>query len=115
MPQLITFKNEMIRIDAGKNKIDYSTNSGRSWLQRHTFTSSHGAVIDLLPFGSEILACTSKGIFYSSNSGRSWLLRYRFTDFAFTSLQENANELLGLSTKGLYYSTNSGRSWLKRR
>lgn len=114
MPQLITFKNELIRMDAQKNKIDYSTTAGRSWLQRSVFTSSYGTLIDLLPYGEEILACTTKGIYYSTNSGRSWLSRYRFNSYTFTSIQSNGSELLGLSSKGLYYSTNSGRSWLKR-
>ena len=34
MPQLITYGNELIRINPANNRIEYSTNEGISWMRR---------------------------------------------------------------------------------
>ena len=114
MPQMISYGSEMIRIHPAKNTIEYSINSGRSWINRYS-SSSCGTFIDLLPYGSELIAITNKGVYYSSNQGRSWLSRYLSTSCgSFHMLIDGGNELLAQTSKGLYYSTNSGRTWLKR-
>lgn len=62
MAQMILHGRELIRINTQKNYIEYSTNDGRSWHTRYTGTHA-GNFIDLIDYGSEIIACTSKGIF----------------------------------------------------
>lgn len=115
MPKMITYGSEMIRINPAKNCIEYSTSAGRSWISRYT-SSSCGTFIDLLPYGSEILAITDKGIYYSSNQGRSWILRYTSSSCGeFNTLMDGGSEVLAETSRGLYYSTNAGRSWIKRR
>lgn len=59
---MILHGRELIRINTQKNYIEYSTNDGRSWHTRYTGTHA-GNFIDLIDYGSEIIACTSKGIF----------------------------------------------------
>ena len=72
MSQLIKKGKELIRINPGNaNKIEYSTNDGRSWNTRYSGTSS-GNFSDLTDNGKEILGTTSKGLYYSTNDGRSW-------------------------------------------
>ena len=68
MAQMILQGRELIRINTQKNYIEYSTNDGRSWHTRYTGTHA-GNFIDLLDYGSEIIACTSKGIYFSMNKG----------------------------------------------
>ena len=68
MAQMILHGRELIRINTQKNYIEYSTNDGRSWHTRYTGTHA-GNFIDLLDYGSEIIACTSKGIYFSMNKG----------------------------------------------
>ena len=58
MPQMINYGNEMLRISP--KEIEYSPNDGRSWFIRYS-GSSCGVFIDLLAYGSELLAITSKG------------------------------------------------------
>ena len=71
--------------------------------------------MDLLPYGNEILAITSKGIYYSTNKGGSWNNRCTSTSAGtFLSLMDGGKELLAQTSKGLYYSTNKGGSWNKR-
>ena len=65
---MILHGRELIRINTQKNYIEYSTNDGRSWHTRYTGTHA-GNFIDLLDYGSEIIACTSKGIYFSMNKG----------------------------------------------
>lgn len=115
MPQLIYIGNEHLRINSAKNTIEHSQNGGRSWVTRCSNTS-YGTFIDLLPFGREILACTSKGLYASQNEGRSFSPRRTNTSSYgdLLSLQENGSELLANTTKGLYYSRNEGRSWVRR-
>lgn len=113
MPRMITYGGEMIRIGE-RNRIEYAKNGSSSWNSRCTSTSSYGEFRDLLPYGSELLAITSKGIYYSKNAGSSWSSRY--TDSfcgEFLSFVEG-KELLAATSKGLYYSKNSGSSWSKR-
>jgi len=111
---MISFGNEMIRINPAKNTVEYSTSNGRTWLSRYT-GSSCGTFIDLLPYGNELIAATSKGIYYSSSQGRTWLSRYTGSSCGdFISLLDGGKELLAQTSKGLYYSTSGGRTWLKR-
>ena len=75
MAQMIKKDNELIRISTKQaNKIEYSTNEGRSWMTRYS-GSSAGDFHDLTDNGKEILANTSKGLYYSTNDGRSWMKR----------------------------------------
>ena len=48
MPQLISYGRELIRIGSS-NKIEFSTNDGRTWNPRYT-GSSAGTFHDLLPY-----------------------------------------------------------------
>jgi len=113
MPQLVSYGRELIRIGSG-NKIEYSTNDGRSWNSRYS-GSSYGTFKDLLPYGRELLAVTNRGICFSTNEGRSWNFRYTGSSYGeFLTIVDNGRELLANTTKGLYFSTNDGRSWNKR-
>ena len=113
MPRMITYGGEMIRIGE-RNRIEYAKNGSSSWCSRCTSTSSYGEFRDLLPYGSELLAITSKGIYYSKNAGSSWSSRYTGSFCGeFLSFVEG-KELLAATSKGLYYSKNSGSSWSKR-
>lgn len=110
MAQMINYGQEMVRIS--EKGIEYSTNSGRTWILRYNGTSC-GTFIDLLPYSGELLAIT--GIYYSTNSGRTWIQRYSGSSYGiFNTLSDNGRELLANTSKGLYYSTNSGRTWIKR-
>jgi len=72
MSQLIKRGKELIRINpSNPNKIEYSTNDGRSWNTRYS-SASNGNFFDLTDNGKEILGTTSKGLYYSTNDGRSW-------------------------------------------
>lgn len=72
---MINRGKEMIRISPKQpNKIEYSTNDGRSWSTRYSGTSC-GDFSDLTDNGKEILGTTSKGLYYSRNDGRSWSKR----------------------------------------
>ena len=115
MPQLINIGKELLRINTAKNAIEFSQNGGRSWITRYC-NMTCGTFRDLLPYGCEILACTSKGICFTQNEGRSWVLRCNNTSSYgdFLSLQENGTELLATTSKGLFFSRNEGRSWIKR-
>ena len=114
MPQMINYGSETIRINPAKNHIEYSTNSGRTWNTRCT-SAPAGTFMDLLPYGNEILAITSRGICYSTNKGATWNTRCTSTSSGtFISLMDGGKELLAQTTKGLYYSTNKGCTWNKR-
>jgi len=114
MPQLIKIGTELLRINPAKNTIEYSQNGGRSWTVRYN-GSSYGTFRDLLPYGNELLACTSKGLYVSTNQGRSFVVRCNNSSYGeFLNLQDAGTELLANTTKGLYYSRNAGRSWVKR-
>lgn len=114
MAQLINYGNEMIRINTQKNTIEYSTSKGSSWSTRYS-GSSCGIFHDLLAYGNEILACTSKGVYYSTSKGCSWSSRYTSSSCGtFMSLADGGNQLLATTSKGLYYSTSKGCSWSKK-
>lgn len=113
--QLINTGSELLQINTAKNSIEYSSNGGRSWVTRCSSSTSYGTFISLLPYGREILACTSKGLYASQNQGRSFSPHCTNTSYGdFLSLMQNGNELLANTSKGLYYSRNEGRSWVKR-
>lgn len=122
MPQIIKTggglfsKGELLRINPSNNTIESSQNGGRSWVTRCPDSRSCGTFRDLLPYGREILAVTSKGIYVSTNAARSFSPRCVNTSSYgdFINLQDEGNTLLANTIKGLYYSTNSGRSWVKR-
>lgn len=114
MAQIINYGNEMIRINTQKNTIEYSTSKGSSWNTRYS-GSSCGVFSDLLAYGNEILACTSKGVYYSTSKGSSWSSRYTGSSCGtFMSLADGGNQLLATTSKGLYYSTSKGSSWSKK-
>lgn len=114
MPQIINFGSEMIRINTAKNTIEYSTSSGRTWYTRYS-SNSCGTFVDLLPYGNEIIAITSKGVYYSTSKGSTWYCRYSSNSCGtFLSLMDGGRELLAQTSKGLYYSTSKGSTWYKR-
>ncbi|MDR3048339.1 MAG: hypothetical protein LBV16_00610 [Elusimicrobiota bacterium] len=72
MSQMLNLGKELLRIDpTNSQKLQYSTNDGRSWNTRYC-SSSCGDFEDLTDNGDEILATTSKGLYYSKNNGTSW-------------------------------------------
>ena len=115
MANLINLGSELLRIcPTSTNKIEASTNGGRSWMTRSN-TSSYGAFYDLTCSGNEVIAVTSKGVYVSTNGGRSWMSRYIGSSYGnFQSISANGSELLATTSKGLYVSKNGGRSWSKR-
>ncbi len=114
MPQIISVGGELVRINAAKNSIERSINSGVSWIPRYTGTAA-GTFCDLFVFGNELLACTSKGIYCSTNGGMSWIPRCITASAGdFISLASDGTKLLATTSKGLYISRNGGRGWIKR-
>ena len=114
MPQTVNLGRELVRINPAKNSIEYSQNGGRSWVMRFC-KNSYGTFRDLLVYGREVLACTSKGLYVSTNDGRSFSPRCMNNSYGdFLNLQDAGTELLANTSKGLYYSRNEGRSWVKR-
>lgn len=115
MPDIITNGNELLRINRSKNVIESSRTGGRSWVLCCNCGTMYGTFNDLLKYGGEILACTSKGLYYSRTEGRSWVLRCNSSNYGeFMNLQVNGSELLANTSKGLYYSRNGGQSWVRR-
>lgn len=116
MPQIITVKGELIRLNLSNNTIEYSTTGGRAWFRRFLGSSNTGTFIDLIVSTNEIIASTTKGVYYSRDSGRTWFTRSKVSSGygEFTSLQLNGTELLGLTAKGLFFSRDQGRTWFKR-
>lgn len=111
---MISFGAEVLRINTAKNYIEVSTNGGRSWTSRCS-ASSYGTFIDLLAYGSELLAVTSKGVYVSTNVGRSWSSRCTSSSYGdFMILSDVGGKLMAQTTKGLYVSSNSGRSWTRK-
>jgi len=68
MPQLITYGNELIRINPANNRIEYSINRGISWISRYS-GSNCGTFRDLVPYNGKIIAITDKGVYYSPGLG----------------------------------------------
>lgn len=75
MAQMIQRGKELIRINTQKNSIEFSINGGSSWRSRFT-GNFPGVFVDLMNYGSEILACTSRGIYCSKDGGNTWHYRY---------------------------------------
>lgn len=77
--------------------------------------SSAGTFVDLLDYGSEILACTSKGVYYSNDDGRNWHSRFMGSSAgSFSQLMVDGGRVLATTSKGLFYSTDGGRNWHRR-
>ena len=114
MAQMIQRGKEWLRINTQKNTIECSNDGGRSWHNR--FTSGFaGYFVDLFDYGSEILGCTSKGIFVSKDEGHSWQTRCTNNAFGtFIQLTSNGQDILATTSKGLYCSKDGGRSWHRR-
>lgn len=114
MPQIVNLGRELVRINPAKNSIEYSQNEGRSWVMRCN-NNSYGTFKDLLVYGHELLACTSKGIYVSNNNGYSFAIRCTNSSYGeFLNIQDTGKELIANTTKGIYYSQNEGRSWVMR-
>lgn len=114
MAQIIQRGKEWIRINTQNNTIESSKDGGRSW---HTRFSSDckGIFVDLFDNGTEILACTSKGIFSSRDEGHSWHSRCTNSAFGeFIQLASDGQALLATTSKGLYYSKDGGHNWRRR-
>lgn len=116
MPQIINTGGELLRINSANNTIEGSTNGGRSWVTRCPCGTTYGTFRDLLPFGREVIAATTKGLYASGNAARSFAPRCVNTASYgdFLNLQSQGSTLLANTTKGLYYSTNDGISWVRR-
>lgn len=71
---LVSLGNELIRINPENNRIEASTNQGRSWMTRYS-GSFYGEFQSLTSGNGEILATTTKGLYASRNGGRSWMKR----------------------------------------
>ena len=75
MPQLITYGNELIRINPSNNKIEYSTNRGSSWICRSSGSVAK-TLIAVQDGGRELLGSSNDGhLYYSTNKGSSWIRR----------------------------------------
>ena len=76
MSLMLNREKGLVRISPkDANKLEYSTDAGRSWSNRYYGSSSLGEFEDLTDNEKEILATTSKGLFYSTDEGRSWSRR----------------------------------------
>lgn len=114
MPTLINYGSELIRINTQNNRIEVSTNQGRTWNTR-CMNQNHGTFHDLLAFDGDLFAITSKGVFMSQNKGLSWNSRYTSSSNGeFQELSTDGSDLLATTSKGLYYSRNKGLSWNRR-
>lgn len=114
MALMIQSGRDLIRINQGNNRIEYSSDNGRNWHTRH-MGSSVGIFYDLCYYGSEILACTSKGVYYSKDDGRNWHSRYIGNSAGtFQQIMNNGTELIAMTSKGQYYSKDQGRNWHRR-
>ena len=114
MAQMIQRGREIVRINMQKNSIEYSQDGGQNWHNRY-MGSSAGTFVDLLDYGSEILACTSKGIYYSNDDGRNWHSRFMGSSAgSFSQLMVDGGKVLATTSKGLFYSTDGGRNWHRR-
>lgn len=119
MPQIIQKGNELIRINpTNRNELQYSQNGGTNWSRRFQANSNTGNFIDLLDWGSEILAVTKDGeeIYYSKNFGTNWSRRFikNSNTGSFHNLNSSGLELLATTEKGLFYSKNNGSNWSRK-
>ena len=114
MAQMIQYGSELLRINTQKNTIEYSKDSGHSWRSRY-MGSIAGDFVDLLVYCSEILACTSTGIYYSKDGGYNWRNRYNSNSCgSFLQLASDGQNVLATTSKGLYYSKDGGNNWRRR-
>ena len=116
MPQLITYGNELIRINPVNNRIEYSTSRGISWVARYS-GSSCGTFRDMVVHNGKIVAITDKGVYYSTSKGLSWVSKNSSSAAkTFVAIQDAGRELLAQTSDcHLYYSTSEGLSWVRRR
>lgn len=116
MAQMIQHGSEIIRINTQKNTIEYSKDGGRSWhIRFFNISGGKGIFVDLFDNGSEILACTSKGVFSSKDDGHSWHSRCTNSAFGeFRQLASDGQNLLATTSKGLFCSKDGGHSWHRR-
>lgn len=75
MGQLLSFQQELLRIQPTTNRIEYSKNQGRTWATRCHFTTQMGVLQDLAVQGTTLLAMTTKGLYVSTNQGRTFTKR----------------------------------------
>lgn len=74
MLQMIRWKNELIRINpTDAKKLEYSTDTGRTWLARYHGNQYDFFFQDLMDNGTEILATTTMGLFRSTSDGVSFV------------------------------------------
>lgn len=116
MAQIIQRGKEWIRINTQNNSIECSKDGGRSWHIRFVnISGGKGIFVDLFDNGSEILACTSKGVFSSKDEGHSWQSRCTNNAFGeFIQLSYDGQVLIATTSKGLFCSKDGGRSWHHR-
>ena len=114
MAQIIQRGNELIRINTQKNIIECSKDNGRSWHIRFS-SDCKGIFVDLFGNGTEILACTSKGIYSSKDEGHSWHSRCTSSAYGeFIQLASDGQAILATTSKGLFCSKDGGLSWHRR-
>ena len=116
MAQMIQHGSEIIRINTQKNTIEYSKDGGRSWhIRFFNISGGKGIFVDLFDNGSEILACTSKGVFSSKDDGHSWHSRCTNSAFGeFRQLASDGQNLLATTSKGLFCSKDGGPRWHRK-
>ena len=116
MAQMIQHGSEIIRINTQKNTIEYSKDGGRSWhIRFFNISGGKGIFVDLFDNGSEILACTSKGVFTSKDDGHSWHSRCTNSAFGeFRQLASDGQNLVATTSKGLFCSKDGGHSWHRK-
>lgn len=116
MAQMIQHGSEIIRINTQKNTIEYSKDGGRSWhIRFFNISGGKGIFVDLFDNGSEILVCTSKGVFSSKDDGHSWHSRCTNSAFGeFRQLASDGQNLLATTSKGLFCSKDGGHSWHRK-
>lgn len=116
MPSIVTLAGKLIRINFDSNRIELSTNRGRTWVNRFGGTFC-GKFVELVAFGDEIFALTDKGVFSSSNEGLAWKQRcINSIAKSLTSLQDGGGELIGMTHDGhVYASRDKGATWARRR
>ena len=99
MAQIIQRGKELLRINTQKNTIESSKDGGRSWHIRFA-SSIAGCFVDLYDNGSELLACTSRGIYVSKDEGHSWHSRCTSSMFgSFVQLTSDGQNLIAKTSK----------------
>lgn len=114
MSLMVSYGGELIRHNPSNGHIEYSANHSITWSMRNS-RSVTGQVCCITAYGSELLACSDKGVFYSSNKGVTWSMRSSMHR-DFIDIQDCGREILASTTDGhVYYSTNKGITWSRRR